>query len=531
MVGLNYKNRRNPTTFRGGEGIVSLRVGLLVSALLTAAFLSSCIERSNPWDPHKGCPNIIIEELYEENTQYIDSVLNRMADLTKRSEDEDLLDSINELNADSETKNLHIKQSNDSILALNSYIDSLNRIRSENETPQLKSLLDTLTFYLFSEKEFGYKAIEAQFQDGSVYVEKLISDVNDKCLPNGVFPSFYVDSVFNKLDSLDSRISKMRASIEQHSYYLEKNSGFIADYNNNVHNLNIQILRYNDSILYDSRTRHEPTVRNDRELLEAINESSPGDTIVLDSGVYSVSLRFFNTGTEANPIVIIGAPLHRSVLDSSDVIISNRSHIQFYGLVFANSAVSGVKVEAHSRSIYFENCIFTSNRQYGIEVLESEVTLKNCKVLYNGWSGIRAQGNVISDYKLIGENVLVAHNGLHGINLVSQTLFFQRSTISDNRSQGVRIESANRQADFERCLFTFNGSYGIKRDENGSEQGTFTTQLSVFYGNEAGAFDAEASHIEHNVPYISHDPLFHDRQNGDFTVTAQDVLNLGAGFR
>src|SRR5690606_20494890 len=120
-----------------------------------------------------------------------------------------------------------------------------------------------------------------------------------------------------------------------------------------------------------------------------------GDTLFLGPGLYNVDLRFDNSGTLNEPIVVRGHPSKTTVLTASTsvsggsaVVLSSRSNIHFEDLVFRKGGTSGVKLIDFSRNIVFRRCMFDSSGTWGVEAIDSYFEMENSLVINNG-GGIR----------------------------------------------------------------------------------------------------------------------------------------------
>lgn len=495
--------------------------------------LLSCIERNNPWDPIHGCPEPIRQELFTSYKLTIDTMTNRMfSDARILDDTAAVLDSMVRLNDSVDLRNNGINLGNDSIRIVNDSVESHNRRADSSEALLFKSHYDTLGYYFekkFSENVLG--GIDRFSQDSSSVVQVIQSGMAE-CPPRGIFPSHFPDSLYLLLDSLSSVFNAVHDAVERQEHLQHnRNLNLIYPLNREIIAANAYIDHYNDSIRYVSSIRRHEVIRTSSGLQNSITDAVAGDTLVVDTGKYQLSFRFTSGGTEDDPIVVIGTPFGRTVIDSSDAVISEFSNIRFYNMVFTRGDVSGFKVEAHCSQIYFENCVFTNNRVYGLEAVESGVELRDCQIFGNGHSGVRIQGAVGKDYPFKAQNILVTHNGVHGLNTVSATVLISNATISHNGQDGVRFEVPDRSVTLMRSCVTFNGRFGVRRGYADSQEGFFLTPFTNFFGNENGVMWADSKIIEMNNPFMIIDPEYESPQDNDFRITSEELLYEDIGYR
>lgn len=488
-------------------------------------FLLKCIERNNPWDPLNGCPAPFRKELHDQIDPVIDSCIFNIRRYGAIIKDyEVILDNIRKYNDSILNLNHKAILSIDSIRLLNDSIEQHNN-SSDSCDIDFKKYIDTLQYYnLFTdinEIDNYKKSIKVDF----LRVASLIASGNERCSPQGIYDSYFIDSVFDFISSNINMWDSLFNELENYNRTVsDTNELLITGYNRSIHEENEIIRSYNRSIsrlmLYCSNKLH-----SDPDTLEALlPELLPGDTIYLDNVTIVAQLRFTNMGDSlAEPIVIVGSPFGNTVFDQADFFISASTNIEFHNLTFSGSQTAGAKLESGSGRIRFENCVFTNNRDYGLEIIESSVTMINCKIYHNSGTGIRVQSREENDHSLSAENILVVHNRAYGINTISAGLNLNKVTISDNGMGGIRLEVPNKPSVISNSLITYNTSFGIRRESSVEGIGFFTTSGTNFFGNNE-AMQADSIYLKHNIPFMNVDPCYVNKDEDDYRIGEQSVL-------
>ncbi len=432
---------------------------------------------------------------------------------------------VDSLNQKAQTRNPLVQKHNDSIVVY-------NRLALLPAPLKYKDHFDSLSYYYT--RRFSSE-IEQNIQQVSIdssRVSQFIYLGNQECDPRGVFPLQFTDSLFRILDSLALFLDATYGAVRRVEEILEdRNENQIIPLNEQIAAWNAEVDRYNDSIKYVSSTRIYNAVKTSSELLTALTEAQAGDTVVVDTGTFKLSLRVKNSGTDSMPIVIIGAPFGRTVMDSTDAIISDRSNIRFYNLVFNRSTVTGFKVENKCRNLYFENCVFSNNNLHGLDIIESGVELRNCQSFGNGLCGLRVQGSMETDYVFKAENVLLTRNSFYGMYTITATVFVTNATISHNGLDGVKFEVPNRSVTLMRSNITYNGQYGVRWSSTHPQVGFFITPYSNFFGNASGIILADSSIIKMNEPYMSIEPKYVNPGMNNYRVGSEELKALDVGYK
>lgn len=503
------------------------------NCILLLILFCSCISRNNPWDPLNGCPEEYKAEIREEQKFSIDSLLSIISGLNSPLVHyKSLIDSITRINSAVELHNRLISSRIDSLQKHNDSIQLINSSVSKCSQMLYKINLDNMEIPpYFSEKEII--DFRNKVETESLIIANKIAEGNNKCLPHGIYSNAYADSLLlpvkvslSNWDSI-SRIARLFDSTIEHSNIIQ-----VQSVNRKIRDENLAINSYNDSISKEIVYCGSNPILNSDELHKAISTLKPGDTLRIAGGNFSAHFEFSLLGNDSETIVVIGSPNMNTIFDPADVFISNCSNVRFYNLTFKNSLGDGLKIENESKGIYVENCTFTNNSNHGIEVLESRVELKNVRIQNNNGSGIKIHGITDSDYLFKAENILIAHNNQYGIQAITSEPIITHATISDNLYDGVRLEVSKRDAIFKNSLITFNGCFGITRDNTEKGLGYFFTSSTVFFGNVSGAMNADSIYLNYNIPYLEKDPYYVNKDAGDYHIGSSSPLyGLDIGWR
>lgn len=167
-----------------------------------------------------------------------------------------------------------------------------------------------------------------------------------------------------------------------------------------------------------------------RGIQEAINDSAPGDLIVVKNGTYNGKLDFRISGTAEKPITVKNYPGHSPVLDfaaSPDQyprVEFNAQYIILDGFEIRNGW-DGVKVYQPNNTIR-NNYIHGNTRQGILIVSTDNIIVEGNKIKDNGvatgqclFDGVSSpkhcHGVYISDYKCTGaDNIVIRGNYISG---------------------------------------------------------------------------------------------------------------------
>lgn len=167
------------------------------------------------------------------------------------------------------------------------------------------------------------------------------------------------------------------------------------------------------------KTRNLVEVRNVAELIAALDEPEPGDSIFVHSGTYQLSERFYinDSGDASNKIFLIGDTSgDRPFLDFSSMkegssnqgIVLKADNWHIKGLQFYKAGDNGLHVRGHNNLIEF--CSFSECSDTGLQLDDgaSNNTILNCDSFFNADSslenadGFAVKMDVGSGNKFIG---------------------------------------------------------------------------------------------------------------------------------
>jgi len=266
-------------------------------------------------------------------------------------------------------------------------------------------------------------------------------------------------------------------------------------------------------------------VTNSDSLMNHALNAIAGDTILCAAGTFPVSIRFTNSGTPDNPIVIMGTDsqtVFKPQPGNGILFLSSRHSIHFSRITFDSSFASGAKIEDSSYDIAFSDCIFQNNVSDGLEIVDSDVRIVNCRFLRNALAGIRINGNGSGTPGAVVTNALVAHNTQNGIIVTAAPLTLLQSTISNNGKSGITLTTPAGDVVIKRSIVSFNAGAGLSGLWAAGTANLAVDSLDIF-GNDS------ALSLSPPVAFTTwtSDPLFTDTSNNDYKAgIASEVYAL-----
>jgi hypothetical protein len=143
-----------------------------------------------------------------------------------------------------------------------------------------------------------------------------------------------------------------------------------------------------------------------RTIHRALSAMGPGDTVLVRAGTYyEAGLEFADSGRTDTPITLAAYEDEEVVIDGSQasgalsgiLIKSGQGHLVIQGLIIQNMPDCGISTQEDSQALH------------------QDLSILNCKLRNNGWSGLRlaaVDGFVV-------ENVEAHSNGFYGLNIIS----------------------------------------------------------------------------------------------------------------
>lgn len=407
----------------------------------------------------------------------------------------------------------------------NSIIESINRSTTDVDSLQPKSLLDTLTPIVLN-RTYADTIAEKKVLIETIQLKAmaLIANFESSCSGNKAALQVFNDSVAAIITADSIAIGKAARESSALLQTLRDSSTVIALYNAAIISENTAILYYNENIVWLSKTFAYPHLNSPDSLMAYLAAAVPGDTFIVDGELTVKDLIHFDaSGTPEQPIVLMGSPKMTSVINATGgIIITNRKYISLVNLVIQKSGASGFKVENGTGSVRLENCIIRDNTLYGVEAIDSDLGIVDCKIMRNGKSGLRFAPTTANEITL--DNVLIVKNHGHGMELVSPSGNFKFITISNNDSSGINIPTFNHAFSIDNSLITYNHDYGIKATIQPANAGLITLRNDNFFGNPKGDIDTTG-----HYSYYTLEPGYADTASDNFSVNPNGPLQ-GVGI-
>lgn len=408
-----------------------------------AAFLFvmiGCISRDNPYDPVNYIP-VLRLQTHDSTLTYIES--NIAALLLALG----TLDSITGRFAADSLYNARLRHSNDSLRAnnirLRAYNDSIGIANIAVPPPAtfgLKLLMDTL-FLMRINDTSAVPALFAGFIASERHrADSLMNSVNRRFSPAVVFPQAQIESILGRYDSIFAAVSSLRSrGITQHALFAKANTDTLIPYNNSIKLENGTIKIYNDSIAFISTVRNYVHLANADSITSNLFNAVAGDRFLIGSGTFDVSVRFRNSGTVSQPILIQGQNDLSTRFNISDVVLDSNANITFSNLVFVGSQTQSVQVQNGCYGIIFRECQFRDNAGRGIVIISSDVSLFDCRIVGNQGGGMVITSSPLRSQTVLLNNVLIANNGGSGVTVTGSNMTVQNATIANHGRQAIYL--------------------------------------------------------------------------------------------
>ncbi len=534
-----YFNSMNKISRIHFQKIISFLNGMSLPFIIALSFalsLFSCIDRSNPFDPI-NFSSTKKTEIKQAQKPILDSSFAILAALSSSLKKfQDLFASDSSFNLVTENNNSKIKVSNDSILQYNIQIDSSNAKAISAVALKFKSyvlLQNSLRNY---GPYAGFDSQKIEVKNLNSQIQSLLIKTNAQYAPIEIYSIKDQDSVLNNINKDTLQYSQFTLRIEAANQMVQIGNGFIVAYNHSQDTVNAIIQNYNELILFRKSTQNKPAIVQSDSLQAKTFLAKAGDTLILGDAIYAVDLRFTNSGTIDSPIVVRGIPGLKTifkalklnnVLNGSPVILSARSNIIFENIVFRAGGISGAKLEAGCRNIFFKHCQFDSSSVWGIEAIDSDLHLLNCLVKANG-GVITSRTDPTKSYRIQIENTLIAQNFGIGLSAVSPNLDLSYSTISDNSGSGLVFNPPIQAIHISNSIVSGNGGNGLKIEANAILNNTFTCTTSDIWQNKLGDwefnFPDSIALAKIQKGNISVNPSFSNPKIFDYSLLASSVL-------
>jgi hypothetical protein len=483
MIRIRIPNRRKPGGFPGG----ALRALTAISAAWLAL---SCIERSNPFDPENGgdVPAAVVRNRLQHQLDSLaagesayDSLLTEITAAFNKDSDKNA--GILPVNADRRARNAMTVQDNAATVSKN-----LTAVPDSLALLQLYLDLDTLKYFGPYQK-FDIKRSDLQAQTATL--TSFMAKANADHSPVSIYPSRFSDSVLSPFLEDNLLFDQLRARIQGGNDAVRDSNAQVHVYNNTQDAANILVGGYNDSIRFVKQSRNKPPLDRPDSLLAGTSAAQAGDTLLIAKGDFSVDLRFSHSGTPTNPIVVRGYPGERTVLrvpfhSSSAMILSANENIQFQDIVFRG----GVQLVAGCQGITFRNCVFDSSTSYGLRVVDSDVSLTDCRLTQNA-KGAFIQGKNDRSVSFTMINVLLARNSGSGLDMNIPNGEMRYCTIADNGGDGINVSVLHSDLRITNSIISGNSGTGFVRQRDTEFQDKLSMQECDVTGNKAADWSLE----------------------------------------
>jgi hypothetical protein len=459
-----------------------------VLAILATLVFTSCLERTNPFDPiNSGDARILSvrDQLLPglkaraAGAAIYDALLDKY-DTSFRSDS-----AANALiignNEDSKNRNSVIDSENAAFTVANANapVDSLQLLRTY-------AMLDFLNPYGYADLEENQQELRARTANLALYM----SQANVDNAPANIYPPAFSDSVLARFVLDTAAFADMRTRIDQGNHMVNNYNPGIQGYNSLKLDSNRRIEKYNADIIYRKSVGNHPVFTRADSLDAGTKGAKPGDILLIGAGVYTVDLRFNASGTIGKPIQVRGYPGGLTVLrapagGNSAMTLSNQASIEFEDIDFRG----GVQIVSGCTGIVFRRCVFDSGAIAGISVVNSGVEIKDSRMLRNA-IGASIRGTIQGDTTHATEvdltNVLIAANSQEGVALVDAKGTFARCTIADNRGDGLNLKIGVPGLEIKNSIISGNGSVGVYRIRNTEMKNQPRIEQCDVWGNGGG---------------------------------------------
>lgn len=499
--------------------------------VITAIYCLTCTKRDNPFDPVNYREQALVcppESLITLKTNVLLQVVDADQSMLAVQAVADTIWADSSIKYAIFSANGVIAAANQKKRDQNLIIDSLYKNSTIIDSLRLKSLLDTLSLIVINQAyNDTFTEKKGRIETSQLKAMTLIAGFESSCSGNKAPLQTFKDSVTAIIKKDSSMAGDLSARSNSLIQSLNDSSLAIARYNAAIIIENAELISYNANISWRIKTNMLHHIKTPDSLLAFIARAVPGDTFVIEGELTTKDLVKFDTsGTALQPIVFMGTPQMTSIINATGgIIITNRRYISLVNLVIRNSAASGFKVESGAGSIVLDNCIVRDNTLYGVEAIDSDLRIVNCKIMHNGKSGLRFSPTTINTINL--DNVLIVKNHAHGIELVSPYGDLNYVTISNNDSSGINIPTFNNTLNIYNSLITYNNDFGVKATILPGNAGLITLRNDNFYGNPKGDIDTTG-----HYSYFTLEPGYSDTANDDFSINPNGPMQgLDIGYR
>jgi len=285
------------------------------------------------------------------------------------------------------------------------------------------------------------------------------------------------------------------------------------------------------------------------DLAVAINNAADGDTLVLAAGsymldAYSLTKSIALEGQKPNDIPIVTGQFQCDAAVASfsakNIHFSgdNGTYSQFFNATAPTCDLAILQIEGCEIRGYNNNIIYSnSGGTYG-DIIVNNSIIDN--IIGGGGDGFDFRGGVVGSLTVTNSTVSNGVRTLLRMQVQADVVFrnctfYRVCTVASGNNRGFfRMSGGGDALEVSSCLFVETGI-----DDNGTLRGNWTRAGDIsaevvtdydnnYYFNVIALFEGEYTDPA-TVDATEEDPGFVDPENGDFTITNQNLIDNQAG--
>ena len=285
------------------------------------------------------------------------------------------------------------------------------------------------------------------------------------------------------------------------------------------------------------------------DLAAAMDNAAEGDTLVLAPGAYtldaySLTKSIALEGQKPNDIPVVTGQFQCDVAVTSFSVKNihfdgdNGAYSQFFNATAMACDIGILEIEGCTISGYNNNIIYSnSGGTYG-DILVNNTIIDN--IIGGGGDGFDFRGGVVGSLTVTNSTITNGVRTLLRMQVPADVVFrnctFYRvcNVASGNNRGFFRMSGGGDALEVSNCLFVETGI-----DDNGTLRGNWTRDGDIsdevvtdfdnnYYFNVIALFEGQYTDPA-EVDATEEDPGFEDPENGDFTITNQNLIDNQAG--